>query len=375
MALIWGDRVLFPRRDMLEEGWIHTDGDRIVAVGRGAAPRKPDFAVVGGSVLTPGFVDVHAHGGGGASFGTDDPAEVETVLAAHRACGTTTMIASLVTADLADLERQLRLLAGFVSTGRLAGVHLEGPWLSPDRCGAHAADLLREPAPENVRQLIDAGQGAVRMITLAPELSGALASIRAAVARGCVVAVGHTNADYDQTKAAIDAGASGATHLFNAMPPLAHREPGPTLALWSDPRVWLELVCDGVHVDLALVAHILSTSANRVVFVTDAMAGAGVGDGDYCLGGLAVEVRGGVARLADGGAIAGSTLTLDLAVRVAVAAGVRLEDALRAVTENPAAYLRLPDVGRFAPGCRADAVVLSEDLDVARVLYGGAWLG
>ena len=374
MALIWGDRVLLPGRDVLGVGWVHWDGDRIVCAGSGAAPRSPDLVVVGGSVLAPGFVDVHSHGGGGASFGTDDPADVETVLATHRAAGTTTMVASLVTERIQVLERQVRLLAGFVRDGRLAGIHLEGPWLSPQRRGAHAPELLADPEPDAVRGLIEAGGGTVRMITLAPELPGALESTRLAVTQGCVVAVGHTAADYAQVQTAIEAGASGATHLFNAMPPLAHRMPGPVLALWADRRVWLELVCDGAHVDARLVAHVIGTAPERSVLVTDAMAAAGVGDGDYVLGELAVEVRDGVARLAGGGSIAGSTLTLDRAVRVAVSAGVSVEDALRAATTNPAAYLGLRDVGRFASGCRADAVVLSEDLEVKKVMHGGRWL-
>jgi len=372
-TLIWGDRVLLPDHPTLVAAWVEIADGRIVATGEGDAPRTADLTVSDGRVLAPGYVDVHSHGGGGAAFGTSEARDVRTVLATHRAHGTTTMIASLVTTSIPELTAQVRLLAELVRTGELAGIHLEGPWLSPLYKGAHDASLLANPVPEVVANLLDAGQGAVRMITFAPERPRALESIRLAVERGCVVAVGHTAADIDQTEAAIDAGATGATHLFNAMPPMAHRAPGPVLALWANPGVWVELVCDGIHLDPRLIAWVMATVPGRTVLITDAMAAAGSVDGDYVLGGLPVEVRDGVARLAGQTTIAGSTLTLDRAVRVAVAAGVAVEQALRSATEHPAAYLSIPDVGRLAVGCYADLNVLSTALDVERTMRRGEW--
>jgi len=374
-TLVYSDRALLPGQSGLSPAWVEIDAGRIVATGAGAARGQADVVVDGGRVLTPGFVDVHSHGGGGAAFGTDDPRDVETVLATHRAHGTTTMIASLVTAPLGELARQVALLAEFVRDGRLAGIHLEGPWLSQQYKGAHEARLLADPTPEALAVLLDAGEGCVRMVTLAPERPGALDTVRTAVANGCVVAIGHTAADIDQATAAVDAGATGATHLFNAMPPMAHRAPGPVLALWHDPRVWVELICDGIHVDRRLIAWVMATAPERTVLVTDAMAAAGSGDGDYLLGDLPVEVRDGVARLAGQATIAGSTLTLDRAVRVAVAAGVPVEQALRSACEHPADYLSLLDVGRLAAGQRADLVVLTPELDVERVMWRGEWVG
>jgi len=368
--LIAGDRALLPGVEGLVPGWVEIEGGVIVAAGQGAPPRAPDEVA---STLAPGYVDVHSHGGGGAAFGTDDPADVETVLATHRAKGTTTMVASLVTGTIDTLAQQVALLAGFVEDGKLAGIHLEGPWLSAEHKGAHPEHLLCDPSPADVTRLLDAGRGGVRMITLAPERDGALAAIAASVARGCVAAVGHTAAGFETVEAAIDAGATGATHLFNGMPEMTHRTPGPVLALWRDSRVWLELVCDGVHVDPRLIAHVMATAPGRAVFVTDAMAAAGAQDGDYMLGELAVEVRGGVARLAEGGSIAGSTLTLDRAVRTAVGAGVPVADALRAATVQPARYLGLSGVGALAPGCRADVVDLDGGLNVTRVMVAGRW--
>ncbi|HRA06704.1 MAG TPA: N-acetylglucosamine-6-phosphate deacetylase [Propionicimonas sp.] len=370
--LLHADRILFPDAAAPVAGWIEIAGDRIVATGVGDAPRPADAELAG--LVVPGYVDVHSHGGGGASFVTEDPDVARRALAAHRRCGVTTMVASLVTGAPADLERQVSCLAGLAASGELAGVHLEGPWLATEYKGAHPPQLLADPEPAAVARLLDAGRGAVRMVTIAPERPGALESIRLMAERGVVAAIGHTDADYDTCRAAIDAGATGATHLFNAMAPLRHREPGPVLALWEDRRVFLELIMDGVHVRPELVAFVMASEPDRVVLVTDAMAAAGSADGDYVLGELPVEVRDGVARIAGTDTIAGSTLTLDRAVRNAVAAGVPLAQAVRAATALPADYLGLAEVGRLAPGKCADLVVLDDALAPVRVLHRGEWL-
>jgi len=370
--LISAERILFPDADAPVAGHLEVNGDRFVAAAPGPAPRPADEHLEG--IVVPGYVDVHSHGGGGASFVTEDPEEARRVLAAHRRHGVTTMVASLVTGTTEALKRQVANLADLVEAGELAGIHLEGPWLALKYKGAHPPLLLSDPHPEAVAELLDAGRGTVRMVTIAPERDGALDSIRLMTARGVLAAIGHTDADYDTTRAAVEAGARGATHLFNAMAPLRHRDPGPVLALWEDPRVRLELIMDGVHVRAELVAFVMATEPHRVVLVTDAMAAAGAEDGDYVLGELPVEVRGGVARIAGTGTIAGSTLTLDRAVRNCVAAGVPLAQAVRAATAVPADYLSLPDVGRLAPGRRADLAVLADDLQVIRVMQRGAWI-
>lgn len=369
--LLSADRILFPDADAPVAGFLQTAGDRIVAVGSGTPPGPADEHLSG--IVVPGYVDVHCHGGGGASFVTDDPDVARQVLAAHRRLGVTTMVASLVTSAMPDLKRQLDCLAGLVESGELAGIHLEGPWLALKYKGAHPPALLTDPVPAEVAELLDAGRGAVRMVTLAPERTGALESIALMTGRGVVAAIGHTDADYDACRAAIDAGVTGATHLFNAMAPLRHREPGPVLALWEDRRVYLELILDGVHVRPELVAFVMGTAPDRVVLVTDAMAAAASDDGDYVLGELPVEVRDSVARIAGTDTIAGSTLTLDAAVRHAVAAGVPLAQAVRSATALPSDYLGLADVGRLAPGLRADLAVLDESLFVTRVLHRGSW--
>ncbi|MEO9325775.1 N-acetylglucosamine-6-phosphate deacetylase [Nocardioides sp. C4-1] len=365
-------RVLTPAR-LLAPGWVHVHRDRVVDVGEGAPPRPPDVDLPD-ATLVPGFVDTHVHGGGGASFdeGTADAAA--TVVRAHQAHGTTSMVASLVTDTTDRLAGALGELALVVDDGGLAGVHLEGPWLSPRRAGAHDPGLLTTPTPREVDALVDAGRGHLRMVTLAPELDGGLDAVRRLRGAGVVAAVGHTDATYDVTRAALDAGASVGTHLFNAMRGLHHREPGPAGALLEHPDAYVELVADGVHLHPSALRMAAHAKPRHTVLVTDAMAAAGAGDGDFRLGTLAVRVRDGVARL-DNGAVAGSTLTMAEAVRHAVrVCGLDLVDVVRAATLTPAEALGLTDVGALEPGRRADLVALDADLRVVRVLRQGAWV-
>jgi N-acetylglucosamine-6-phosphate deacetylase len=365
-------------------GWLEVEGDRIVAVRqRGdiadterlqCHPADAHFPV-----LVPGFVDVHVHGGAGAAFPGGEVEEALRAVAFHRAHGTTTTLASLVTAAPEELRRSVDVLAELVVDGEVAGVHLEGPWLAASRCGAHDPAQLRDPDPAELDDLL--ATGVVAMVTLAPERVGALDAVRRVAGAGAVAAVGHTDADFALTRAAIEAGARHATHLFNAMAPLHHREPGPVVALLDDDRVTVELVTDGLHVHPALWEHVVrATGAHRVAAVTDAMAAAGMPDGAYRLGRLDVEVVGRVARLAGGGdgpgAIAGSTATADALFRNIVAhaavprpAALRRAVALTATT--PARALDLAEVGELAVGRRADLVGLSADLAVDAVYRAG----
>ncbi|MDT3395942.1 N-acetylglucosamine-6-phosphate deacetylase [Streptomyces sp. B1866] len=333
-----------------------------------------------GCWIVPGFVDAHVHGGGGASFSAGTAEEALAVARTHRAHGTTTMVASTVTGDLDDLARQAAALAELVRQGDLAGVHFEGPFLSRHRCGAHEPALLRDPDPADVRKLLDAARGTARMMTLAPELPGGLDSIRLLADSGVVAAVGHTEATYESTLAAIEAGATVATHLFNAMPPLLHRVPGPVAALLEDERVTVELINDGTHLHPVVLRLAFDRAgADRVAFITDAMAAAGMGDGSYPLGPMRVEVADGVARIGDGptaGSIAGSTLTLDRAFQRAVAIdGLTVAQASRALSGTPARLLGVDDrVGSLEAGKDADLVVLGADFALVGVMRRGEWV-
>lgn len=372
MSLLAGARLVTPAG--IVDGWLETSGQTIAAIGAGE-PARPADRDLAGQWVVPGFVDMHVHGGGGVEFRSGDQVQAGQAVDLHRRHGTTTTVASLVTGDLAGLVTSLASLSELVDEGMLAGIHLEGPFLAGSRRGAHDPALLREPAPQVVEQLVSAGRGTVRMVTLAVELPHALDAVRRLAGDGIVVAVGHTDATYEQTRTAIEVGVTVGTHLFNAMGPLHHREPGPVPALLEDGRVTVELICDGVHVHPAVARMaVRSAGPGRVALITDAMAAAGAGDGDYRLGGQSVRVYGGVARLADG-TIAGSTLTMDRAFRFAVEGGASIEDAARMSSSTPARALRLDDrVGSITVGRDADLVVLDQNLWVRAVMTKGGWL-
>ena len=371
--LLTAGRVVTPART-LAPGWLQVEGGRIAGVGAGEPDRPADLDLPAATVV-PGFVDTHVHGGGGASFDGGDPEAAVRVVEVHRDHGTTTMLGSLVTDTPDGLVSSAAGLAALVEAGVLAGIHLEGPWLSELHAGAHDPSLLLHPTPELVDRLVSACGGHLRMVTVAPELPGGVDAIRRLTAAGVVAAIGHTDATYDQARAALDAGASVGTHLFNTMRGLHHREPGPVAALLEHPDACVEIIADGVHVHPAMVGLAAAAKPHLTVLVTDAMAAAAAADGDYRLGRLDVTVRDGVARLASG-AIAGSTATMASAVRFAVReAGLSLEDAVRAATATPAALHGLARVGQLRPGLDADLVVLDEQLAVQRVMRHGEWVG
>ncbi|MFF3753965.1 N-acetylglucosamine-6-phosphate deacetylase [Streptomyces sp. NPDC002018] len=371
-TVLTGARVVLPT-GTVEGGRVIVEGRRIV----GAAPDDATTLDLPGHWLVPGFVDMHNHGGGGASFTSGSVDDVLTGIRTHREHGTTTLVASTVTGEMDFLAQRASILSELVEQGDLAGIHFEGPFISPCRKGAHSEALLRDPDPSEVRKLLDAARGTARMVTLATELPGGIESVRLLAEHGVIAAIGHTDATYEQTVEAIDAGATVATHLFNAMPPLGHRAPGPIAALLEDERVTVELINDGTHLHpaaLELAFH--RAGGNRVAFITDAMDAAGFGDGLYQLGPLAVEVKEGVARLVEGGSIAGSTLTLDTAFqRAATVDRLPVEDIVRAVSANPAKLLGLDDrVGSLEPGKDADLVVLDAGFAVKGVLHKGTWV-
>jgi N-acetylglucosamine-6-phosphate deacetylase len=373
----------------VDDFWMLVEGDTIVSTGSGGTwrellepplmlvepvetPSPVETIDVGGHWLTPGFIDLHGHGGGGHAFdrGADD---ILGGLAAHRAHGTTRSVISLVANPLSTLRECLGVIADLAAADPLVlGSHLEGPFLAPDRRGAHNLEFLREPDPFEVEQLIGAARGTLRQITLAPELPNALEAIDVLVEAGVVVAIGHTEADFELARTAFDRGARLLTHAFNAMPGIHHREPGPVVAAFEDERVVLELVLDGVHVHPEIAALAFTAAPGRIALVTDAMAAAGSVDGDYRLGSLNVTVRDGLAVLSGTNTIAGSTLTQDAALRCAVRTGIPLAAAVGALTRTPARVLGLEHRhGMLAPGFAADAVLLDHDWHVTAVYADG----
>ncbi|MFZ0088303.1 MAG: N-acetylglucosamine-6-phosphate deacetylase [Solirubrobacteraceae bacterium] len=345
--------------------------------GEGREPIDVDAAWI-----VPGYIDTHVHGGGGAQCNTADPDEIAAVASFHAAHGTTALLATTVAAPVDELVLALQAIARAGEHDRpgeaaVLGAHLEGPFLSKLRPGAMDADAFIDPDAQIVERLLRAGAGAVQWMTVAPELTGGLDLVRTLATRGVVASIGHTDATYDQTVEAVSAGVRAATHVFNAMPPLHHREPGALGAVLDLPEISAELICDGVHVSPAALRLVRRVKGDeRVRLVTDAIQAAGMPDGDYRLGAAEVTVTDGRATLREGGSIAGSTLTMQDAVRNAVhLLGAAVEEAIVLACTNPARMLGLERrKGAIAVGLDADLALLDEDLRVRGTLVGGRWV-
>ena len=353
-------------------GWVEVDGESITSIGFGT--RKGDVDMQGQYVV-PGFIDMHVHGAMGYSFQTEDPDECRAIIDLHRSHGTTTMLGAIGSQPLARMERAAATVAEVVREGDLDGIFFEGPFLSERRKGMHDPVNLRLPDVAEVRSLLSAAGGTARMLGFAPELPGGLDILRTLVDEHVIGAVAHTDASYREARDAFDRGAAVATHLFNGMRPIHHRDPGVITAALDDERVVCELVADGYHLNEAIVGFVFRhIGASRVALITDAMAATGLGDGEYYEGRVVVE--NGQAMLADKSSIAGSTLTMDRAVRrVVQCSGVSLQDAITAASATPARILGLGRTrGTLSPGARADLVAMSADLTVLRVMRAGAWV-
>jgi N-acetylglucosamine-6-phosphate deacetylase len=374
--LLAGGRVVTPE-GVLTDAWVHVAGGTIMSV----ETRRPsiDAPVVdlAGAWLLPGYVDLHMHGGGGHNVAQSLQA-MEAAVAFHRARGTTSTLVSLMTEPLAGMSEQLRWVAeltrrGPTAHGNVIGSHLEGPFLAPERSGAQNPAHMIPPDRAILNRLLAAAEGTLRMITLAPELDGAMALIGPLRDAGVVVAIGHSDATYEQAVAAIRAGANHVTHLFNAMPPLHHREPG-LVAAALEAGIPCELINDGLHVHPAVV-RLVARLPGCPVLITDAIDATGAGDGSYVLAGQEVRVNGGEARLVSNHSLAGSTLTMDAALRRAVTdSGLAVELASVAASRNPARVLGLEtSIGSIAAGFDADMVVLDDELRVTAVMAKGLW--
>ena len=341
-------------------------GDVEVADGRIAA-----VGLAGGGgrgTAVPGFVDLHIHGFGGVDFSAADSAGYVRAGEALLATGVTSFRPTFITAPEDELTASLAEVPEEAGGARVLGCHLEGPFISPERLGMHPADARRDPDPRLLERLLAAGP--VAQMTLAPELDGAFDLVDTLVSRAVVVACGHSDATAAQAHAAFDRGATVVTHLFNAMRPFAHRDPGIAGAALARDDVAVELILDGNHLAPETVRLAWRAAAGRVALVTDALAAAGVGDGTWHLGAVEVEVRDGVARRPNG-VLAGSVLTMPRALRALVEAGAPLEAAAHAAGAVPARIARRPDLGSLAPGAAADVVVLDDALEVERVLVAG----
>ncbi|MEV7631523.1 N-acetylglucosamine-6-phosphate deacetylase [Microbacterium sp. NPDC089318] len=378
-----GSRVIHSARivdgdgTVTENGWVRFEQGRVTARGAGddwtPADDVVDATAAAGpdAMLTPGFIDIHGHGGAGVAY--DDGVEaIRRGRDMHRSHGTTRAVISLVTATVDELAARVASIADLTeSDADILGSHLEGPFLDPGHQGAHEPSLLRHPDPAEVTRLLDAGRGTIRQVTLAPELPGGLEAVRLVVESGAAAAVGHTDADATIARRAFEAGASILTHAFNAMNGIHHRAPGPVLTAAADHRVVLEGIADNFHLSPPVIKLLFDVAPGRVALITDAMAAAGSADGHYDLGAVKVTVKDGMARADDTGSIAGSTLTQDVALRRAVEAGVPMGEAVRALTSTPARAVGYGEsLGALQPGFVADAVLLS-----AEHVVRGVWVG
>lgn len=378
----------------IADGVVAADGGLVTFAGPaqdfpGVLP--PDAP--GGRFLVPGLVDVHCHGAYGSDFSEGDPDGAERAARYLHSRGTTTLLASLVTGEPGDLVRNLEILRELAGLGLIAGSHLEGPFLSGQQCGAHDPVLLLEPDPEVVARMLAAAGPTLASMTLAAELPGASELAAQLAARGIIPSLGHTAADHAtaaaflaRAAAALDSAGNSTgrnrptvTHLFNAMPPLHHRSPGPVSASLSAAKAGqavVELIADGVHLAPETVKLVFDlVGPHNITLVTDSMAATGLEDGQYRLGSLSVTVAGGVARVDATGAIAGGTSTLLDVIRSCVAAGVPLRDAVTSASAVPASLLGLSaHAGDLRAGMQADVVVLDQDLNLKAVLRSGEWV-
>ena len=384
---IHSDRAFTPFEE-ISDAIVVIQGSKISAVGqRGKVdmPRGVREFNAGGRIVAPGFVDVHIHGAGGRDVMEGSREALEIIAATVATHGTTSLVATTVTASEKETRASVAGIAHFILntsqyparelSAEILGIHFEGPFISPARRGVHPAKWIMPPSTEMLAHLLGEARGTAQILTLAPELPGALDLIFAARKAGLIVSLGHTDATYEQAQAAIEAGASHAAHVFNAMRPFSHRGTGVIGAVLTSPKVSAELIADGVHVDDAAMRMLVGLKTpDRVILVSDGISATGMPDGKYQLGMFEVKVSGGVARNSEG-KLAGSTLTLDRALRNMVALGVPLSSALQMLTANPARQIGLgARKGVLAPGADADLVFLDEKLEVSGVMTRGAGL-
>lgn len=381
-TLLHVGRAFTPATELPDAGILFRDGVIEAVAPRNSLtlPAGAQEIIARDKIAAPGFIDVHIHGAGGHDVmeGTESALHaISSLIGSH---GTTSFVATTVTADPDAICKSSEGIARYIAQqhvkswpgAEVLGIHFEGPFISPVRRGVHPPQWIKLPSSDLLEKFIAAAQGNALILTIAPELLGAMPCIDAARKSGMVVGMGHTDATYEQARAALAHGAHHAIHTFNAMRPFSHRDAGVIGAVLTSPEITAELIADGVHVDETAMRILLQAKgASGVILITDGISATGMPDGKYILGGLEVTVSGGVCRSSEG-RLAGSTLTLDRALRNIVGLGISLGDALRMITTNPATLLGIEHKkGTLRPNADADIVLLDEALEVTRVYTRG----
>lgn len=383
--LIHAGRALTPTAEIHDAGILVRDGtiEAIRPRSGMSAPAGAQEIRATGNTAIPGFIDVHIHGAGGHDVMEGSEPALRAITRKVSEYGTTSVVATTVTASTDDTLRAVEGIAGYIARqhetsevrAEVLGIHFEGPFISKQRRGVHPSEWIQLPSAETLNRFLKAAAGNARILTIAPEVLGAAPCIDAARAAGLVVSMGHSDATYEQARAAMARGARSATHVYNAMRPFSHRDPGVIGAVLTSPEINAELIADGVHVEeAAMKLLLLAKGTEHVTLVSDGLSATGMPDGKYTLGGFEVTVSGGVCRNAEG-TLAGSTLTLDRALRNIVALGIALPDAVRMLTLNPAALLGIEfKKGALRVGADADILLLDEGLHLAGVWARGVAL-
>lgn len=375
---LWINARLYTPQGVIDNGRLLVSPDgRIGAVG-GAEARPDDSGLIvrdlGGLSVLPGFVDIHIHGGGGGNVMDASYDSLDKISRFHARHGTTSLLATTTTGKIAAMERALDCAAEAMKRGtagaEIAGIHLEGPFLNLQRIGAQNKEEIRLPEPGLIERFWEASQGRLRLVTLAPELDGGFAAVRRFAGKGVTVSIGHSDAVFDEVAEAVRCGASQTTHHFNGMSPLHHREPGVAGAGLVMPELTVELIADGGHVHPAVIRLLFAGKTPRkVCLITDAVACAGLPDGDYG----ELTMTGGQVYLKDGCSLAGSSLTMHRALlNVMRFTGLKLEEALPSLTETPARQAGLDDrKGSLAVGKDADFLIVDDELRIVATYVGG----
>jgi N-acetylglucosamine-6-phosphate deacetylase len=381
-TLLHVGRAFTPTSEFHDAGILLRDGVIEAVASRDSLtlPAGAQEIVALDKTAAPGFIDVHIHGAAGHDVMEATEDALHAISASIGSHGTTSFVATTVTADPNAICKSSEGIARYIGIqhvksrpgAEVLGIHFEGPFISAVRRGVHPAEWLKLPSAELLEKFVSAAQGNALILTIAPELLGAMPCIDAARKSGMVVGIGHTDATYEQTRAALAHGAHHAIHTYNAMRPFSHRDAGVIGAVLTSPEISAELIADGVHVDETSMRLLLQAKgAGGVILISDGISATGMPDGKYMLGGFEVTVSGGVCRNLEG-KLAGSTLTLDRALRNIVDLGASLGDALRMLTLNPATLLGIEHKkGVLHPNADADVVLLNEALEVTQVFTRG----